>query len=193
MIIILSSFNPIPSAYAETQENVCNTGWTDYFNFGNTSRYYSDVFTASSGYTVSSISVRLVKAGAGPGTVTVHLRSVDGSNFPTGSDLTSGTTDGSTLSTDTTNGELRNVTVTPYTLTNGVKYAILVSMSSGSNTLGWFTQYPTGSCGQFGATSTDGGVNWSSLAGPDFIYEVYSSPVVTATPIVQTPNIIFFN
>lgn len=60
-----------------------------------------------------------------PGTITIEIYSVDVSGFPTGSALSSGTTDGDTLTTNTA-GEIREIIMSSYELQASTKYAIVI-------------------------------------------------------------------
>ncbi len=75
---------------------------------------------------VDITSIKLLLLGDGSvGTVTVSIRAVDGSGLPTGPDLSSGTTDGDTLPTSNP-PELREISMSAYTLSPSTKYAIIV-------------------------------------------------------------------
>ena len=70
---------------------------------------------------LESISLVLYRQGS-PGTLTVRLYATS-SGVPTGSALSSGTTNANTLTTDY-NGEWRTITMSDYTLVKGTLYAI---------------------------------------------------------------------
>ena len=97
----------------------------DYYNTGDDGTptliggvyWESQTFTASSTYDIGSVKLKLYRIGT-PGTLTVSIRATDGNGQPTGADLASGTTDGNTLTTNTS-GEWREITFSSsYALTN---------------------------------------------------------------------------
>ena len=141
--------------------------------------WLSQRFTTESGYLATSIKLKMYRVGS-PGTVTASIRAVDGSNDPTGGDLTSGTTDGDTLTTDT-DGEWREITLTSYELTLGTSYAIVVRATSGnaSNTIKWLVDETEATyAGGAENSSSDSGSSWDGEATDDLadmMFEVYGS------------------
>jgi hypothetical protein len=99
--------------------------WETMVTYGRGSVYayesHAQTFTAAINSALSSISLVLYRQGS-PGTLTVRLYATSGGK-PTGSALSTGTTDGDTLTTDVY-GEWRTVTMSAYTLTAGTTYAI---------------------------------------------------------------------
>jgi hypothetical protein len=84
----------------------------------------------------------------------------DSPAYPTGSALTSGTTNGTTLTTNTA-GEWREITLTTHTLQASTTYAIVISISGGSGTndnVHWRcdTTSPTYAGGMYGRSSSSG-------------------------------------
>jgi hypothetical protein len=132
-------------------------------------------------HTVTSVKLKLFRGGS-PGTVTVSIKATNGNGHPTGSDLTSGTTNGNTLPTDP-RYEWREITLTEYTLSANTKYAIVVRAPSGniSNYLRWRADSsdPTYTGGNF-ESSSDSGSSWTAYTGYDMMFEVWGSPVPTA-------------
>lgn len=82
---------------------------------------HAQTFTAAISSALTSISLVLYRQGS-PGTLTVRLYATSGGK-PTGSALSTGATDGDTLTTSY-NGEWRTITMSDYTLTAGATYAI---------------------------------------------------------------------
>jgi hypothetical protein len=77
-------------------------------------------FTASSSYVLDSITLKLRRTGA-TGNLTVGLYATDGSGFPTGAALSTGTI----LQADIpTSLATKNVTMSAYSIVSGTKYAI---------------------------------------------------------------------
>ena len=121
---------------AELQESY-NTGDDGYVSIDQ-GHWEAQLFTAGSDYDISSVKLLLYRHGTySPGTVYVTIRAtapggIDG-YIPTGGDLASGTADGSTLTTDS-GGEWKEITFdTPYALSTGVEYAIVVVCDNVAN------------------------------------------------------------
>jgi len=72
-------------------------------------------------FNIYSIKLKLGRVG-NPGIITIALRAVDESGFPTGDDLSTGTTNGDTLSIY---GEIREINMSSYELQASTKYSIL--------------------------------------------------------------------
>ena len=100
-----------------------------------------------------------------PGTCYVGLRAVDANHKPTGVDLATGTASANGWSTDY-HGAFNEVTLnTPYTLTNGTEYAIVVRVPGGDGSnliqLCWGLNITS----LYRGTSSDSGVTWSAGSG----------------------------
>lgn len=81
-------------------------------------------FTTNTAYDITSCEFRLKKkSSASPGTLTVNLYATS-TGLPTGGILSTGNTDGGTLSTDV--WENRNVSMSAYNILSGVQYALVV-------------------------------------------------------------------
>src|SRR4030042_497768 len=118
------------------QENIVCTnsidGTTDETD--NTVKNISQTFIPSSDISLNAINLRLMKFGS-IGNVNVELKATDGSGFPTGSALNSTIISPSLISSYPTWAWIKiNLS---YTLTSGVKYAIVLSptTSDGYNSL----------------------------------------------------------
>jgi len=146
-----------------TLYDYCNTGANSQDHFYGI--YWSaQTFTASQeSYTLTSVKLLLFRVGS-PGTITVHLRNVS-DNVPTGDDLVTGTIDGNTLTTDP-NGAWYEITFSsPYTLTIGTKYAIVVDAAGGTATnRGDWRKGPGGYLGGSNCYSSDSGSSWIAYA-----------------------------
>ena len=75
------------------------TGADGDMHFESTNWRAQTFTVGASGHTITSVKLWLYRAGS-PGTITVGIRAVDANGHPTGPDLTSGTTNGNTLTTD---------------------------------------------------------------------------------------------
>lgn len=145
--------------------------------------WLGQTFTASDNYTLKSISIKAYRQG-NPGTVTIALRGTSG-GLPTGSNLTSGTSDGDLFTTDT-NGDWYSFTVTDYEISSGTVYSIIGYIAAGdaSNRVKWLGDWsgPTYTGGNF-ISSSDSGANWSNTAGTDNTFRTYGDALApTPTP-----------
>lgn len=141
-----------------------------------TTHWEAQIFQAESNYDLASIKLLLYRTVAySPGTITVSIRNVSGvpqTAVPTGGNLKAGTTDGSTLTTNTA-GEWREITLSsPLSLVSGTYYAIVVICQDvGHFALKWngigSGAYATGNRGY----STDGS-GWTASAR-DHFFENY--------------------
>jgi len=162
----------------------------DYYNTGSTTGiaskntiWLAQTFTAGSTYQITSVKLLLYRSAAqAPGTVTVSIRAVSSSPYPPVTpDLTSGTTDGNTLTTNTA-GEWREITFsTPITITSGVRYAIVLRCTgTGTNPLYWRVHtissvYPNGDYCRNTTSGADG--LWSVFSGYDAMFETWGAAV----------------
>jgi len=156
----------------------------EYYNTGDDSfvgvrgvYFKAQTFTVGAvGHAVTSVKLLLYRVGS-PGTVTVSIRATDGTH-PTGSDLTSGTINGNSLSTDSA-GVWYEIALTSYALSADTKYAIVVRAPSGAdynNELRW--RYDSTSPTYNGGNREDSdssGVTWSSNTASDLMFEVWSN------------------
>lgn len=172
----------------------------EYYNTGDTGGLYAaygscwaaQTFTAESDHTVTSVKLK-VYGFPSVGEVTVSIRNTDGAGHPTGSDLTSGTTDGDTLTTNT-DGEWREISVTPYSLTSGTKYAIVVrapdATGSGYSGLYWrFDTSPSYAGGRWERSLDSGNEGtWTVPFDADLMFEVWSEPPTGVGGTAYPPN-----
>jgi hypothetical protein len=93
---------------------------------------------------------------------------------PTGGDLTTGTTDAATITTNAA-GELRSISITPYALVAGTPYAILLKLNKeGDDYIEWRGIMPgTYGNGNFSA-SNDAGATWSDDQTSDLYFKEYA-------------------
>jgi hypothetical protein len=98
---------------------------------------------------------------------------------PTGGDLASGTTDGDTLSQAPT-WEEREITFgSPYALTSGTEYAIIVRATSALyNTVYWNVDYENNYANGVRFTSSDSGSSWSEDTGNDCWFKTKAAAVI---------------
>lgn len=139
-------------------------------------------FTASSGHTISVISLYGYRLGY-PGVINASLR-LAGSDFkPTGSILSSGTFNGSTLGTSSA---WFNISITEYAITEGTKYAISIDARNG-NDANYFGQRrnETASVPYNGLYSGDSGATWSLLTRK-YLFRIYGNSLEIPCEIVST-------
>lgn len=161
-----------------------NTGDDDYYSIYDTT-WRAQTFTVgtvgpNSDHDITSVKLKLFRLGS-PGTLTVSIRATDADGHPTGDDLTSGTINGNTLTTDTA-GAWYEISLTAYTLSAGTKYAIVARAPDGdtSNRVRWRadTTDPTYTGGNL-ETSTNAGISWTADTTVDLMFEEHST---TAPP-----------
>ncbi len=150
--------------------------------------WMGQTFTASTTYIVEGITLLLYRE-LNPGTVTVSIRATSG-GLATGTDLTSGTTDGNTLTTGT-GGEWREIAVAPIVLSSGTQYAIVIRATTGdvSNTLRWRidSSAPTYSGGTR-ITTADSGSTWALSSTIDCAFRV-NAYYYTVSKAVSTSSL----
>lgn len=176
-LVMAFSLVVLPAGVAQAAANLYEYHNTDDDGNG---RFYSlgwlaQTFTAGSNHSVTSVKLKLSR-GNSPGTITVSIRATDGVH-PTGPDLTSGTTDGDTLTTSPAGG-WREIALTSYNLTGGTKYAIVLRApgGDGSNYVDWRYDSTGGYAGGNFEHSLNSGTTWMTYADFDFMFEVYGFP-----------------
>lgn len=152
----------------------------DYYSTGDDgedgfagSRWSSMTFTASSSYTMTGVGLKLCKTGS-PGTLTITLRAVDGSSppKPTTTVLATGTYNGNSLGASP-GAIVEIVFAVPYNVTNGTRYAIVMSGAAGGASIRYDSsgEYAGGNT----AVSDDAGSSWTVFAGLDSLFETYAT------------------
>ena len=172
---------------AELQESY-NTGDDGYVSIDQ-GHWESQTFTAGSDYDISSVKLLLYRTVTySPGTVYVTIRATAPSGAgraPTGSDLASGTTDGSTLTTNEA-GEWREITFgSPLSLTNGVEYAIVVVCDNAANFALKWRGKSTGAYANGNRASSSDGSSWTESTR-DNMFETWGDASVTYSELSGT-------
>jgi len=132
-------------------------------------------FTPAINYYITSVGLKMYEY-AHPGIVTVGIR-LTSDGKPVGSDLTNGTTNGNSLIT-TWAGDWRNITLSPYYLTAGTKYAIVARAPGSPPANALFIMSDISSPTYFGGSyvfSTNGGTSWSKDNTIDMLFRVYGT------------------
>jgi hypothetical protein len=155
-----------------------NTGEDNAVGFHST-YWMAQTFNATSDHSVTSVKLLLWRVGT-IGTVTVSIRATDGGGHPTGSDLTSGTIDGNTLTTVPW-GLWYEIALSPYDLTKDTKYAIVVRAPDATlpDNLRWSYDSTGTYAGGDMEDSSDSGTTWeTTLVDLDFMFEVWGEGAV---------------
>lgn len=150
----------------------------DYYNTGDDNatgiygnQWRGQSFTAGSSYSIGSVKLKIYRNGT-PGNITVAIYST--SSGKPDSSLTSVTIDGSLLEESAAWYEF--TFSTPYSLTNGTKYAIVVSAPSApTNGVLWRIDVGGSYAGGSLVYSTNGGAAWSEDASSDAMFETYEA------------------
>jgi len=124
------------------------------------------------GHNITSVKLLIARVGS-PGTITVSIRATSG-GLPTGSDLTSGSINGNTLSTSATWVE---IPLTSYELSKSTAYAIVVRATSGdaSNYVSWTRSSSSTYAGGQMCESSDSGASFTGSSSYDFAFEEYGT------------------
>jgi len=152
----------------------------EYYNMGDDDVLYihddlwqAQTFTPSGSHKISFVKLKLYRT-LSPGTITVSIKATDGSGHPVDNDLCSGTTNGNTLTTDTS-GEWREIILgNGYDLSGSTKYAIVARAldGDGANHVGWRIDLSSATySGGNAEYSINSGSEWSSNSSWDFMFE----------------------
>jgi hypothetical protein len=148
----------------------------DAWRSDNGGTYWSaQTFTPSSNYNVTSIEVFMYRESAlTPTTVTAAIRATSAGE-PTGANLASGSIAGSTLTTSSS-GAWNDITLSsPYSLSSGTQYAVVVYGSNGV----FYHRYDSGGATYSGGTflwSDDSGATWTNNADMDGYFRTNGTP-----------------
>jgi hypothetical protein len=148
-------------------------------------------FIPSFNYSIGEIGFRAYRVGSPGVTCNVEIRTANEDGTPTSNVLTSGSFNGNNI-TQSTGGEEVLCEVTPYSLTSGVKYAIVISAPNGNSTnrIVWKTKSPGDYADGILSTSSNSGSNWSGTS-QDGPFKVYSLPnVLLSGSSVGTSNLL---
>ncbi len=141
-------------------------------------RYYGNTFTFGTtipdgDFLIDTITILGYRLGS-PGICTIEFKEVDGDGKPTGSVLTSGTFN-SNIITTSTDGELIEVTITPYTFKASTQYAWYVKAGGGSDINNRFNPRYKSSGTYTGGTyisTFNAGGSWSVFSTNDFYFDI---------------------
>lgn len=128
----------------------------------------------SKNYFISYVIIKAYRV-LSPGTVNVSIRLTDGSGYPTGSDLSTGSFNGNDLTT-AVGGQFLEVSMTSYELQKDTQYAIILSApgADANNKLRWrrddiLEAYTGGRAGY----SSDAEASWVFDGTSEYMFEVW--------------------
>jgi len=161
--------SPVPIA-----DDAFTTGDDGQVAFDNNT-WYAQAFTASSSYTIQSVKLKLFRIGL-IGNITVELQGATGSPpIPNKVTLATMTFDGDTITTDSAGAWYEFTFITPYSVTSGIEYCIVVETPNADGTskiLYWrdvgHNAYLNGNC----CRTLNAGDTWSSLVTIDCLFEI---------------------
>lgn len=201
LIIIFSiilSILIIPQVEASDTQYEFNSVTNNYDAVIYGSLWKTETFTIGSvgenvDHYITSVKLMMKRIGD-PGDVTVSIRATDVTGKPTGPDLVSNTTNGSTLSTT---NEWREIFLQPYKLLSGTKYAIVVRATTGNsgNEVRWNGRGADDYAGGEAFGSVNSGAYWGTefLTNLDLAFYEYGitapgypenfNSVVTGSPL----------
>ena len=159
------------------------TGDNGYFTAFGSTVWSGQTFTPSITHVISYVKLKMYRGGS-PGTVIVSIKATDESGHPTGDDLCSGTTNGSTLPNQIP-GTWRTINFSSSAvLSANTKYAIVVKAPGGgpSHYAAWRANgssaaYARG-CGEL---TFNGGSTWTSYTAYDAMFEEWGLIFATVT------------
>ncbi|GAH90396.1 unnamed protein product, partial [marine sediment metagenome] len=151
------------------------------------SRFQGQTFTigntgANENHWITSVKLKVYREGS-PGTFTVAIMEVDAEHKPTGDDLTNGTIDGNTLTTNSP-GLWYEIILTPYKLSASTQYAIVGKAPDGNtDNCVWMrmdSSDPTYTGGAY-VVSTDSGDSWTVASSWEYVFEEYGAVTLPPT------------
>ena len=135
-------------------------------------------------YEIQGVSLAFQKYNTPTCTYTISITHLDGSGWPTGAPLSTGTYDASTAPAVQA---FVNISMSAYTLVNDTEYAIVVNdTSAGCDSTNALRFYMSGDVQTAPARwmrSTDGGANWNSPNGNDFRFIIWGSAPITSPDV----------
>ncbi len=131
-------------------------------------------------FDISQIRVKVYSKGS-PGTCYFSIRETS-DGFPTGLDLSLGSLDGNSITTNTS-GEWYSINMTHYTLQASTQYGLVAGCPDGSeddvNSIRWIRDDDDGYSEGGQVLSIDSGLTWwHSYPANDFMFEISGTPVV---------------
>lgn len=145
-------------------------------------RIWGQTFTTNTvDLALDSVQIYALRTGS-PGTCNVSIKAVDGSHLPTGSDLSTGSFNASSIGTTVS---WVSIALSDYEFSASTEYALLVNCPSvaGGNLFTWRGD-TSGEFADGGTVYTaSGGGAFTFDAGQDMMFQVWTDPVATPTPL----------
>jgi len=181
---------------AEPEEPILRDGYTigdnDVFWVDSFNAWRAQTFVATSDYILSSVELKISKTGDLGGheitnatSLTISIRATDEEGKPVGDDLSTGI-----MSLEGLSGvEWRKADLTPYDLTSGVKYAIVIRTTN-EGEYAYLRLDKTDPIYEEGCAFDGpyGGDSWIALGGWDLMFKVYGSGAEGYFPIPDESN-----
>lgn len=187
IILLVIVFSPImvnPVHAAPQLYEYYNASWFDKLHPAN-DNWVAQTFTATGDHSVTNVKLKLKRPLAGgdnPGTLYLLIKAVNSNGLPTGATLSSGTSDGNTLTKDE-QGEWRSFAMSSCTLENGGKYALILYNGPGYDPVNWFVDAPDPYAGGNALESNNGGTTWIVRNDFDMNFEVWGEPPAAQVPV----------
>ncbi|KKN10841.1 hypothetical protein LCGC14_1032460 [marine sediment metagenome] len=144
-------------------------------------------YTTVSAYDITGVNLGFSRLGPFVGNVTVSIRATDENDKPTDGDLASFTFDGSTLTTSNSGEWTTRNFDSPYSLSSGVIYAIVIRHDGSSH-----LRYRRQSNGAYGGgglhTSSNSGGTWGDISTSDVKFAVYGDVALPGKPTTPSPT-----
>jgi hypothetical protein len=144
---------------------------TGLVTFG--ANWFAQTFTASESYTITGVQIPAYRVG-NPGNITASIKTTAAGVPAVAADLTSGTYDGNTLTTDTGGQWIDIAFTTDYALTSGTTYAIVIRAIAGgaANYVVWLADTANGYSGGQECSSINSGGAWAAVPANDCLFEI---------------------
>jgi hypothetical protein len=178
VILTLPVFTASALPLDEIWETLTATDDVQYEIYGDI--WFAQTFTTSTeSHSISSIRIKMYRELL-PGTLIASIKATS-AGLPTGADLTSGSINGSVISTDAA-GIWYEIPITEYSLNASTCYAIVLKALSGDVSNSIHLRYD-GSAGALAngseINSTDAGITWAADADDDLLFSVYGKHLIS--------------
>ena len=163
--------------YHNTGDNA-NSTWTEK---------HGQTFQAESSYDITSVKLKLSRIGGSPGSVTVEIYGVDGSNQPTGAALATSSVNVDSITTDSAGEEVEFAFSSAASLINGATYAIV--LTDNSSLLRWRYQWTGNGYANGGSLTYDEGTWYGPNGVNDQWFECWEA--ATVAPAIRMIDFIY--
>lgn len=152
----------------------------------------AQTFTTTVSFTMTSVKLLVYRIGS-PGTVTISIQGVDGSNKPDGSDIAglSITDDPSTYTISSSGLWVEYVFSAPAILSATTRYAIVMRTASGDLDNRVMPRADISSPAYTNGESLispNSGSSWTAVASADILFETWGNPLVPGKPTNPSPT-----